>query len=216
MATTIKLYTADENLNAITKTISNVNPVASDYVLKNFGVQLMNLSDNTLNKVERVETKDITSATDDYVGITITTTSPFASADHATFKDAVDDLDSSGTLSFDLTQSASDGAQISIADLKNWTSRNSNFNAESFATIVNQRLFDLQAVAKNAEFKFIPNQGFKLIITNSTGGSYRITITGDDTGAYAFIDSLYDGADTETKSYFSGSAGNRKLSKTVR
>lgn len=62
MATSLKLYTTDENNNAVTKTVSNANPAASDYVLKNFSVQLIALSDNTLDRVERIDTKDITNA----------------------------------------------------------------------------------------------------------------------------------------------------------
>lgn len=63
MATALKIYTTDENNNAITKTVSNANPAASDYVLKNFSQKLVNLSDSTFRRVERVDTKDITNAT---------------------------------------------------------------------------------------------------------------------------------------------------------
>ncbi len=62
MATAIKIYTTDTNNNATTKIVSNANPAASDYVLKNFSQKLMGLSANSMNKVERVDTKDITDA----------------------------------------------------------------------------------------------------------------------------------------------------------
>ena len=63
MATAIKIYTTDTNNNTTAKTVSNANPAASDYTLKNFSQQLVNLSANSLQKVERVDTKDITDAT---------------------------------------------------------------------------------------------------------------------------------------------------------
>ena len=63
MSVALKLYTTDENDNATTKTVSNANPAASDYVLKNFSEKLISLTDSTLNKVERVDTRDITDAT---------------------------------------------------------------------------------------------------------------------------------------------------------
>ena len=63
MATALKIYTTDNNSNQTNKTVSNVNPAASDYVLKNFSQQLISLSANTFNRVERIDTKDITNAT---------------------------------------------------------------------------------------------------------------------------------------------------------
>lgn len=63
MATAIKIYTTDTNNNTTAKTVSNANPEASDYTLKNFSQQLINLSANSLQKIERVDTKDITDAT---------------------------------------------------------------------------------------------------------------------------------------------------------
>ena len=65
MATALKIYTADSNNNAISKTISNANPAASDYVLKTFSEKYISLSDNSFRKVERVDTKDITNATNE-------------------------------------------------------------------------------------------------------------------------------------------------------
>ena len=62
MATALKLYTADANNNAISKTISNANPAASDYVLKTFSEKIVTLSENSFRKVERIDTKDITNA----------------------------------------------------------------------------------------------------------------------------------------------------------
>ena len=64
MATAIKIYSTDSNENAIAKTVSNANPAASNYVLKNFGVQLMTLSNNAFRRAERIDTTDITNATD--------------------------------------------------------------------------------------------------------------------------------------------------------
>ena len=61
--TSLKIQSRDANLNAIQKTVSNVNPAASDYVLKTFSQGLMALSNNTFSKAERVDTKDITNAT---------------------------------------------------------------------------------------------------------------------------------------------------------
>ncbi len=61
--TSLKIYSRDENLNALQKTVGNINPDAADYVLKNFAVGLMELSQNSYSKVERIDTKDITNAT---------------------------------------------------------------------------------------------------------------------------------------------------------
>ena len=65
MATALKLYTADQNNNLITKTVGNANPAASNYVLKTFSEKLLSLSDNALSKVERIDTNDITAATNE-------------------------------------------------------------------------------------------------------------------------------------------------------
>ena len=46
------------------KSISNVNPNASDLVLKNFGIQLNSLTQNTLLNTIRIESRDITSVTE--------------------------------------------------------------------------------------------------------------------------------------------------------
>jgi hypothetical protein len=83
MATALKLYTKDQNLNAISKTVGNVNPVATDYVLKHFSEQLVSLSANTLQKIERVDTKDITNADTDTstVNWVLRSTSDIFSAD---------------------------------------------------------------------------------------------------------------------------------------
>jgi len=100
MATALKLYTADGNLNAITKTISNVNPEASDYTLKDFSVKLMTLSNNDLHKVERVDTKNITTATAStetaIMPITINSTTDYFSNDPTTYQTAFNALDGEG------------------------------------------------------------------------------------------------------------------------
>ena len=64
MSTALKIYTTDNNQNVISKSVSNVNPAATDYVLKNFSQQLTSLSANSFSRVERIETKDITNAQD--------------------------------------------------------------------------------------------------------------------------------------------------------
>ena len=63
VTTSLKIQTRDANLNNISKTVGNVNPAASDYVLKTFAENLTSLSNNNFAKVERIDTKDITSAT---------------------------------------------------------------------------------------------------------------------------------------------------------
>ena len=65
MATALKLYTADQNNNLITKTVGNANPAASNYVLKTFSEKVTELTDNSFLKVERIDTTDITNATNE-------------------------------------------------------------------------------------------------------------------------------------------------------
>lgn len=97
MATALKIYTTDENNNAMTKTVSNANPEASDYVLKNFSQKLVSLSDSTFRRVERVNTKDITNATNASTDtgippITINSTTDYFSTDSDTYQAAVSSL----------------------------------------------------------------------------------------------------------------------------
>ena len=65
MNTTLKLQMRDTTNNTSTKSITYANPAASNYVLKNFAVALNGLSNNTLEKIERVDTTDITNATNE-------------------------------------------------------------------------------------------------------------------------------------------------------
>lgn len=64
MATSLKLYVVDSNQNKSIKTVTNVNPSADDYILKDFSQRLMSLSNSAINRIERVDTKDITFATE--------------------------------------------------------------------------------------------------------------------------------------------------------
>ena len=65
MNTTIKYTSVDANLKESTKSITYANPEASDYVLKTTAQMLNNLSTHTLTNVTRVDTKDITNATNE-------------------------------------------------------------------------------------------------------------------------------------------------------
>lgn len=59
-------YTArDTNGKEIKRSITYANPDATDYVLKTATEQLLSLSDDTLTKIERVDTTDITNATNE-------------------------------------------------------------------------------------------------------------------------------------------------------
>lgn len=129
MATAIKIYTTDANDNAMTKTIGNANPAVSDYVLKNFSEQYITLTNNTLHKVERVDTNDITDATE---GGNITaifkSSSPFFSDDSDTFTAAVNGLEGEGgnvNFNIDIALGSGRGASVSTSD---WKSVNSLTN----------------------------------------------------------------------------------------
>ena len=65
MDTSLKIYTVDTANNATAKTISKANPAASDYVLKTFAEKYNSLSSKTLLSVERIDTSDITHATNE-------------------------------------------------------------------------------------------------------------------------------------------------------
>ena len=54
----------DQNSEAVKKTYGNINPNASDLVLKNFGVQLNSLTTNTLLNIIKVDREDITTVTE--------------------------------------------------------------------------------------------------------------------------------------------------------
>ncbi len=63
--TTIKIISNDTNNNEMQKSIGYANPNASDYVLSQFGKKLNGLTTNTLKNVVRVDTEDITNATNE-------------------------------------------------------------------------------------------------------------------------------------------------------
>lgn len=150
MATALKLYTKDQNLNAISKTVSNVNPVATDYVLKNFSEQLTNLSENTLQKVERIDTKDITDATDGggtaVNGFSVASSSPFFSTDSDTYVAAFDTLTAvTGYLDVRITREGSiSDMTVQLVHMK---------NAKNLPTLID--LINHSA--------YIPAQGYTLL-----------------------------------------------------
>jgi len=96
MATAIKIYSTDTNQNMVSKTVSNANPAASDYVLKTFSQQLISLSENSFSRAERIDTTDITSATEgggtSVSGFYVASSSPFFSTDSDTYVAAFDTL----------------------------------------------------------------------------------------------------------------------------
>lgn len=64
-ATTLQILSNDALGNAMQRSVTNANPNASNYVLKNFAQQLNGLSTNTFNAVFRVDKEDITNATNE-------------------------------------------------------------------------------------------------------------------------------------------------------
>lgn len=140
MATALKIYTTDENNNAITKTVSNANPAASDYVLKNFSQKLVNLSDSTFRRVERVNTKDITNATDsggDKSGFAMASSSPFFSTDTDTYVAAFDTLPAiSGDLIIRVNLNGGGGrsdVNVSLTNMKNAKNLTGFINLANYA-----------------------------------------------------------------------------------
>lgn len=60
----LELNGRDQNSNAVKKSYGNVNPAASNLVLKNFAVGLNNLTNNTLLSIVKVDREDITSVSE--------------------------------------------------------------------------------------------------------------------------------------------------------
>lgn len=60
----LELNGRDQNSNAVKRTYGNVNPDASNLVLKNFAVGLNGLTTNTLLSITKVDREDITSVTE--------------------------------------------------------------------------------------------------------------------------------------------------------
>ena len=54
----------DQNSEAVKKTYGNINPNASNLVLKNFAVQLNGLTTNSIISVKKIDVEDITSVTE--------------------------------------------------------------------------------------------------------------------------------------------------------
>lgn len=191
MATALKLYTADGNLNAITKTISNVNPEASNYTLKDFSVKLMNLSDNSLRKVERVDTKDITSATNsggNITGAIFKSSSPFFSDDSDTFTAAVNELtdtNSKVTFQVNTAMSSENGGITEISDWK---------KIDGLTNLVNLINYKVIATAptyiKKATFQKVTNGIWGYNTVGYT--NHRMKITGSGTSGIAIVNSLYE------------------------
>ena len=62
MQTTLKIIADDPNGNEITKSVTYANPQASNVILKQAAQKLNTLTNNTLKKIVRVDTTDITDA----------------------------------------------------------------------------------------------------------------------------------------------------------
>lgn len=60
----LELVGRDQNSNAVKNTYGNINPASTNLVLKNFAIQLNNLTTNTLLSVLKVDREDITTATE--------------------------------------------------------------------------------------------------------------------------------------------------------
>ena len=63
--TTLQINARTTNNRDLLRSISNVNPEASNYVLKTFAQQLNSLTTNTFVSVYRVDKENITSATNE-------------------------------------------------------------------------------------------------------------------------------------------------------
>ena len=60
--TTIKIISDDTNNNEMTKSVTYANPSATNATLSTFAKKLNGLTNNTLKKIIRVDTEDITDA----------------------------------------------------------------------------------------------------------------------------------------------------------
>ena len=58
----LEINTRDENNVAVKKSFGNVNPNASNLVLKSFATSLNGLTTHTLVSVKKIDTEDITNA----------------------------------------------------------------------------------------------------------------------------------------------------------
>jgi len=213
--TSLSLRTKDENLNAKTFSIGYVNAEAGDGTLKALAEKIVELSDLTLQEIYKTTQNDITNAYTDSTLI-LSTTSAFTSNDPATFIAAVNALDGADTGDFIVNISKLNAAaNISIQDLQTWVQNNNKFNAQSFATVINQRLFSPQLGVKAVEFG-IAEGSFIWNFGDVATGNYTVTISGTDIGARQLIESLYEGASAEDKSKFSGTSGNRQYTGSIR
>lgn len=182
MATALKLYTADGNLNAITKTISNVNPEASDYTLKDFSVKLMDLSNNDLHKIERVDTKNITSAIDSGggSGLAIASTSDIFSTNDTAYQNAVSGY-TMGNFRIDFKQNGTTQGlgSISLYELSEYA------NFSEFCKYLTCRTS--RPVDKKFEFLAdITGKNQRMVFSNLLSGITQIVMYGaygDETGA---------------------------------
>lgn len=222
MATALKIYTTDENNNAITKTVSNANPAASDYVLKNFSQKLVNLSDSTFRRVERVNTKDITNATDSGGGTVKTTpvvqsTCDFFSTDATTWQAFVNGIEATtGQLEIEFTmydfqnsarnKSNASTFVVKISRLKELAAV-SNYNAKTFFALVNSMLADdktgerfMDLVFENGKIYGRVADGFDVSGYHSLNMS--VTLYASNANASLVLQNIYDGATETSKTYF--------------
>ncbi len=90
--TKLKFETVDTGYKTSTKTWGYVNPEASDYVLKSLVTGAYALSRNSVRTIHRVDTRDITNATEEVtpvaggISASFSSTSDFFSANSTTFK----------------------------------------------------------------------------------------------------------------------------------
>jgi len=205
----ISIRATDAQLNNKTFSVGYVNGEASDGTLRALAQKITELSELSLSQVYKTEQDNITNASTDNTVFTLADSSPFASTDPAVFRAAVEDLYSADMGNITFQVNADNAAVIAVSDLKTWASSNQNFNVETFANVINQRLFNPQTGEKLATFS-ASNGAYHWDFRNADADTYIIQILASDSGAYEFIDSLYDGA--TDKRDFSGSQGSRSYS----
>ena len=232
MATTkVKFETADANLKTATKTFGYVNPESSDYTLKSLVTGAYALSKNTVRTIQRIDTRDITNATEGEVtpvtpaaggkSVSFTSSSDFFSTDVSTFHTFLQNahnaytgttVNAASVLTFEIADGTLDGedpnaiaATITYGDLETLLQNNSA-TIQDFASLINDKIEDEGGIGVTASYN--KTNGLTFTNTNGTADSDTVSVKvtegaayGSENAGHLILESMYNGAND--KSVFS-------------
>ena len=212
MATTkVKFETADANLKTATKTFGYVNPESSDYTLKSLVTGAYALSKNTVRTIQRIDTRDITNATEGEVtpvtpaaggkSVSFTSSSDFFSTDVSTFHTflqnaydaATDPASNAVALNFEIEDGTLDEeelpdeipnaviASITYGDLETLLQNNSA-TLQDFASLINDKIEDEGGIGVTASYN--KTNGLTFTNTNGTADSDTVSVKVTEGAAY--------------------------------